>query len=137
MLTYIKNNSIAPVKTGTADSNGKLYFRGLEKGLYLVVGSDLTTETASYTQQPSLIYLPIYEEDKTIHNTIEIKSESEQIPTEPNQPKPQVPTPLKPVRLPQTGQLWWPVALLGGFGMILVAVGLKRRRKDSNLSDNI
>lgn len=30
--------------------------------------------------------------------------------------------------LPQTGQLWWPVLLLAGAGMVLVLVGLVRRR---------
>ena len=37
-------------------------------------------------------------------------------------------TPSKPGRLPQTGQLWWPVLALTAAGLACVAVGLLRRR---------
>ena len=33
-------------------------------------------------------------------------------------------------RLPRTGQLWWPVPLLAAAGLILLIVGLKRRRRN-------
>lgn len=39
-------------------------------------------------------------------------------------------TPDKP-ELPQTGQLWWPVSILAGVGMVLLALGLIRRGKGS------
>ena len=32
-------------------------------------------------------------------------------------------------RLPRTGQLWWPVPLLAAVGLILLIVGLRRRRR--------
>ncbi len=35
-----------------------------------------------------------------------------------------------PEKLPQTGQLWWPVPILGGAGLLLIAIGAKLRRKD-------
>ena len=34
-----------------------------------------------------------------------------------------------PDRLPQTGQLWWPVPLLLAAGLVLVIAGLLRRRR--------
>jgi len=49
-------------------------------------------------------------------------------PTTPPPPTPTPPTP--PPRLPQTGQLWWPVPVLLVLGLFFVATGLLRR-KDS------
>ena len=39
----------------------------------------------------------------------------------------------KGTKLPQTGQLWWPVPLLCAAGLVLLAAGLvlKKRRKDA------
>lgn len=47
-------------------------------------------------------------------------------PTEPTPSKPNEPT------LPQTGQLWWPVPVLMVAGLLLVVIGLIRRRGDSD-----
>lgn len=33
-------------------------------------------------------------------------------------------------KLPQTGQLWWPVPVLALAGLVLVAIGLRLRKKD-------
>lgn len=40
------------------------------------------------------------------------------------------PKPVRPSTLPQTGQLWWPVPLLAGGGMVLFLIGWLRRRND-------
>lgn len=45
---------------------------------------------------------------------------------EPKPPKPDDPS------LPQTGQLWWPVPMLLLAGLILLAIGLFRRRRSGN-----
>lgn len=52
----------------------------------------------------------------------------------PGEPTP-TPTPTPPVGppdLPQTGQLWWPVALLAGAGIILFLIGFIRNRGASD-----
>ena len=53
-------------------------------------------------------------------------------PSEPSGPSTQPPTgPNKPVSkptLPQTGQLWWPVPALIAAGLLLIVIGLLRRR---------
>ena len=48
------------------------------------------------------------------------------VPTEttPEKPKPPAPKP----RLPQTGQLWWPVPLLSAAGLILLLIGVRKRK---------
>ncbi len=42
------------------------------------------------------------------------------------------PPPPAPPQIPNTGQLWWPVPLLAGGGMLLVLMGLLRRRGAAN-----
>lgn len=38
-------------------------------------------------------------------------------------------------KIPQTGQLWWPVPLLGLMGLILIAIGLRIRSMEKNESN--
>ena len=40
-------------------------------------------------------------------------------------------TPSLPV-LPQTGQLWWPVPVLAGIGLLLLVLGLMRRKGEAS-----
>ncbi|HAP78795.1 MAG TPA: hypothetical protein DCQ78_01135, partial [Ruminococcus sp.] len=35
-------------------------------------------------------------------------------------------------KLPQTGQLWWPVPLLAGGGILFIAIGLRIRSRKEN-----
>ena len=50
--------------------------------------------------------------------------------TQPSQPgQPGVPT-TPPPKLPQTGQLWWPVGLLTSCGLIMFFLGLLKKRND-------
>ena len=44
-------------------------------------------------------------------------------------PPPKKPTP-PPKRVPQTGQLWWPVMVMGVAGAIFVTFGLVRKMKN-------
>ena len=44
-------------------------------------------------------------------------------------------SPDEPEKLPQTGQLWWPVPLLFCAGLIFVAAGLIIRRRRGNSDD--
>jgi len=41
-----------------------------------------------------------------------------------------MPTPTLPPKLPQTGQVWWPVPLLISGGIVLILLGVVRRRGD-------
>ncbi len=49
-------------------------------------------------------------------------------PTEPTSPDPTNPPPPDDPKLPQTGQLWWPVPLLICAGLLFIVAGLVRRR---------
>ena len=50
------------------------------------------------------------------------------VPETPNTPPPTEPGKPDQPSLPQTGQLWWPVPLLLVGGLLLVVIGLIRRR---------
>ena len=45
---------------------------------------------------------------------------------------PPPPTPTPTPKLPQTGQLWWPVPVLAGIGIAAFLLGLSRRRRESD-----
>ena len=60
-------------------------------------------------------------------NTYAAEIPDDPTPEAPLPPDPAKPTPGGPT-LPQTGQVWWPVPLLLMTGLLLLAVGLFRRR---------
>ena len=68
----------------------------------------------------------------TIFLRIDPVSYAAEIPDDPTPEAPRPPDPAKPTpggpTLPQTGQVWWPVPLLLMTGLLLLAVGLFRRR---------
>lgn len=103
---------IPAVRSGKAE-NGKLVFGDLELGLYLVVQ---TKAAEGYNlMKPFLVSVPFYEAgayryDVNAYGKFELEKTPE--PTKPQQP-----------RLPQTGQLNWPVPVLAVSGMILFAAG--------------
>ena len=53
-------------------------------------------------------------------------------PVEPPVVEPPVEPPVEPGPLPQTGQLWWPVALLLLLGIVLTVAGEIKRRKNTS-----
>lgn len=108
------------------DKNGEAKFdnggKGLEQGLYLVVQ---TVPAAGFQSiSPFLVSLPYFDGTEYVYDvTARSKTELERVvkPTEP----PETPAPGK---LPQTGQLWWPVPVLTSAGLLCIVVGLLRRR---------
>jgi hypothetical protein len=85
-----------------------------------------------------------------VTNTYREETPEEPTPTAPTSPAPSAPvspvpsTPVSPVpstpttpttptqsRLPQTGQLWWPVSLLSVAGLTLILTGLSLRKKEN------
>ena len=63
--------------------------------------------------------------------TFVITNSAEPIPSTPDSPaKPNVPPAPNVPKLPQTGVLWWPVGVLAVSGMLLLLLGLSRRKHD-------
>ena len=113
-----------PKKVG---EDGKATFSNLTFGLYLVVQKTAASgygKTAPFLVSVPYLYADEYQYDVT------------------SQPKTDLGREVKPTappssgggggKLPQTGQLWWPVPLLICAGLGCIAVGLFRRREDRN-----
>lgn len=111
--------------------DGKATFSGLSTGLYLIVQEE---SADGFSKMDAFLVSVPYMEDGECqyHVTAAIKSELEREPeSEPTTPPPTVPDDPK---LPQTGQLNWPIPLMavGGVGLFIVGwmlcFGKKRER---------
>lgn len=104
-------SSVSPDKTASIGS-GKASFKGLKPGLYLVVQTKKSDKKA--TINPFLISIP--DAEGNFNLTAQPKAGAT------------APPPETPPELPKTGQLWWPVALLAGAGILVLLIGLYRRK---------
>ncbi len=111
----------------TVGKDGKATFSNLTFGLYLVVQK---TAASGYRKiAPFLVSVPYLYRDEYQYDVT-------------SQPKTDLEQEVKPTsppssgggggKLPQTGQLWWPVPLLICAGLGCIAVGLFRRREARN-----
>ena len=110
------------------DSNGNVTFSDLETGLYLIVHTKKTEITLSdktkvvYTINPFLVSNKQKKDGKLVYD---VTSKPKVSPEKKVTPPKKTPPP----RLPQTGQLWWPVMALGVAGAVFVTFGLVRKMK--------
>lgn len=117
-----------PVTVGGNGKKGIAEFRNLSFGLYLVAQK---TAASGYKMTASfLVSVPYLEDGAYVYNVkadpkTDLEREVVPAPTE----KPS--TPSGGGKLPQTGQLWWPVPVLICMGLGCIAVGLIRRREGS------
>ena len=121
------------IKPQAMDAEGKVYFDGLEVGLYLVKQTKEGSGDKVYTIAPFLISIP-YE------NEFQVAAKPKAgitVPQKPKTPEKSKKTPKKTTtrttktsgRIPQTGQLWWPVFAGASLGLILIVSGIVIRRK--------
>lgn len=151
---------IAPLTQQNTDSSGSVSFTSLAQGLYLVGGVTHQQGSHRYQSAPCLISLPswdgstgVWELNVTAFPKFERRGTSggdpTPTPTEPDTPTPPDPEdqpvdpveppdtpptpPVGPEKLPQTGQLKWPVPVLAALGMLLLLAGsiLMRRERDA------
>ena len=147
----VKNN-IPADDAGQTDAAGGLTFptgaNAMTAGLYLVRGQRHTQNRRQYDAAPFLVYLPgLDEQDRWQYDVTSVPKflvlpvvtptptptppPTPSATATPRPPADPTPAPRPPVgrRLPQTGQLWWPVPLLLAAGLALTAAGRMRRRK--------
>lgn len=120
-----------PQKVG---EDGKVTFSSLPFGLYLVVQK---TAPAGYGKaEPFLVSLPyLYEGEYQYDVASQPKTDLERdVTTKPTTSPTTKPAASSGGKLPQTGQLWWPVPVLacGGLGCIVVGLIRKRRAGDED-----
>ena len=119
LLVYDNPTFFIAHKVSHTNTTGTVKFGGLKPGLYLII-----QETASkgYTAaKPFLVSVPykmdgkyIYDVDATVKSELEPTTQ-----TEPTVP----PTTIPDEKIPQTGQLTWPVPILAVGGMLLFMLG--------------
>ena len=121
LAKYVAQKKLPPVtaKPVPIGKNGTAVFPNLELGLYLVVQE---TPAPGYEKsKPFLVSVPYLEDGVYVYD---VKPGPK---TEPE--KPSKPPHSGGGKLPQTGQLWWPVPVLVCAGLGSIAVGLLRRRE--------
>ena len=115
----------------TVDRDGNATFSDLTFGLYLVVQKTAASgygKTAPFLVSVPYLYADEYQYDVTSQPKTDLERE---VPTKPTSPttKPTTTSSGGGKKLPQTGQLWWPVPVLACAGLGCIAVGLFRRRE--------
>ena len=117
-----------PVTVGGNGKKGIAEFRNLSFGLYLAVQE---TAASGYGKtKPFLVSVPYLADGDYCYDVKTVPKtdlEREVAPTPTQKPS----TPSGGGKLPQTGQLWWPVPVLICMGLGCIAVGLIRRREGS------
>lgn len=124
LAQYAKNHDLSGV-TKQVGADGKVAFSNLEVGLYLLVQNKAAD---GYRKaKPFLVSLP-YLEDGVYRYEVDaspkVELTRETTPTNPPKTPPKPSTPKTPGgKLPQTGQLNWPVPVLSILGLCLFAGG--------------
>ncbi len=126
-MAAIAENIAFDVQPKAMDAQGKVTFEGLEVGLYLVTQAARGEGDNKFYLTPFLITIPQKNPDGSLVYDVDAKSKplgigKEKVPTPP--------TPSKPRRLPQTGQLWWPVMVFGGLGVLMLCFGMIRKNRN-------
>lgn len=122
--------------TAVIDASGNASFAGLEEALYLVVRTKAALSNQAYSSEPFLVSIPLLW-DGELQYVVSASPKYGWTPPVPDKPStpdtvdPEVQvTPTKPasnaLKLPQTGQLNWPVPILLLAGGLLILIGWKQ-----------
>ena len=102
-------------------------FSNLTVGLYYVKMADV--QDGYETISPFLVSIPTSSADGTLTYNVTANSKAGTAAVKPSTPsEPETPAATATNNLPQTGQLWWPVFVLGAAGAGLIVAGVVRRR---------
>lgn len=110
-----------------AVSEGKVSFTGLKPGLYLVRQIEKSKDGAAIN--PFLISIPFENEFQIVAKPKAGIKLTDKPGTPEKSKKAKKTTAKRSGRLPQTGQLWWPVFIGAPLGMLLILSGMIVRRK--------
>ena len=102
------------------DSEGRVSFGGLSIGLYLVMQAEKGTGDKEFTITPFLVSIPYRNADGSLLYDVDASAKPTTVTKHDTTPPP----PSPPKRIPQTGQLWWPVMALGIAGALFVLAGV-------------
>ncbi len=123
---FVRKGDLPALAVREIGSDGRAVFDGLAVGLYLIVQPQAAPGYGKLA--PFLIALPYLENGEYRYDlSANPKTDLEPVPTDP--------PPSTEPGIPQTGQLWWPVAPLACAGLLLFAAGMAlNRRRDTDES---
>lgn len=76
LMSYVWLSGLTPLETGETDREGKLIWKDLQQGTYLVLGEQYRSGGYTYSVEPYLVFLPGMEEEEWLYDmTIEPKCE--------------------------------------------------------------
>lgn len=148
---YADRDSIKPVMSVEVSDSGTAAFGTLEQGLYLIDGDEVYSEEKVYTPTPFMIALPNRAADSEVwdYNVKAVLKYgiSDEVPEsgtagqqgdgdpaieddERDNPGEEDENGVddEDGNLPQTGVLWWPVPVMIAAGLLLVIIGVVKRR---------
>lgn len=107
-----------------SDPDGRVHFRDLDPGLYLLIRTKTAAENVDFTCDPGLYSIPSQDNGELIYDLSLF-------------PKFDWTDPDKPEKLPQLGQLNWPIPILmlSGLGMLFTGFELCFSEKPENEED--
>ena len=117
---YVKKHQIESVSANS--QNGEVVFESLDRAIWLV----FCQEKQEYRFNPYFVFLP-----QTINGKVQYEVVAEpKVEQNVTEPEPEIPnTNQTGGKLPQTGQLWWPILMLVIAGGCLVILGIMELRK--------
>lgn len=120
---YVKKHQIESMSAHS--QTGEVVFDSLDCAIWLV----FCQEEQEYTFNPYFVFLPQTMNDKVQYEVIaEPKVEQNM-----EKPEPTLPNTNQTVgKLPQTGQLWWPILMLAIAGVCFIALGIIELRNKRN-----
>ena len=121
---YVNQNNVASVAT-VKNIGGTVLFDGLEPGLYLIQQTKASNGYESIS--PFLVSVPQNEDGVYIYDVSATPKIGTLVPATPTPS----PAPVGP-KLPQTGQLNWPIPVLACAGMIMLVIGWTLRSAKKN-----
>ncbi len=120
------------IASDETDRQGNASFYNLDPAIYLVVRTKVTPQNESYYVDPFLVSVPLLW-DGSINYTVTTSPKCGWNPEDSDPPSnPIVPADPSDSKLPQTGQLNWPIPVLIIVGIALVIIGWKRYRQSKN-----
>lgn len=142
LVQFVSQNSIAYTKTMNTNAAGAAEFADISLGLYLVTNP--VAPKGHKAISPFLITIPQRLENNEYNFEVDAAPKTgtadptptpTATPRPTNTPSPTItPRPSGTIvsRLPQTGQLWWPVYAMAALGLVLVLYGWIKRRESSD-----
>lgn len=150
---YVSEQNLKPLQTQKTAHNGSVSFTGLYEGIYLVIGDNLTQDGIQYSVSPFLIIMRENMESYTKVEMEEDRGDigdlgDEGVTTEESNYEEEASSLLEQwnpaiesktiqdtqsengtlsddtaTKLPQTGQLWWPVPVMTACGILCFSFG--------------